>query len=390
MIQITNKADCCGCTACASVCAHHAINMEPDKEGFLYPTLNRNLCTECELCEKVCPILQRKGQELLPNQLQYKALRLKNNELLKRSSSGGAFIAMASYVINQGGIVCGAKYTNTAIVIHEFAETLNDTEEFMGSKYSQSDIRNILPQIKKYLKSGRLVLFTGTPCQVHGLNLYLQKKYDNLITMDLVCHAVPSPLIFKEYINYNSKKLNSPIKAIDMRYKGVYGWGHRFAYRYHLQNGKSIIEPNNIEKWGRLFFSKLIDRPSCHECKFTNYNRCGDLTIADFWDDTNKRPDIYSKEGTSLCLVNSKIGALALEAIKETVILWDISKEESEQPCLLRATPPNTQRDKFWNDYYQKGFKYIYRKYFTDSYYVRFKHLIKRTLITLRLWKKKE
>lgn len=390
MIQITNKADCCGCTACASVCAHHAISMEPDNEGFLYPIINIDLCIECGLCEKVCPILQRKEQKLSPNQLQYKALRIKDTELLNQSSSGGAFIAVASYVIKKGGTICGATYTQTATVIHDFANTIDEAKKFMGSKYSQSDIRGILPQIKEILKTGKLVLFTGTPCQVHGLKLFLKKKYDNLITIDLVCHAVPSPLIFQEYINYCSKKLKSSIKAIDMRYKRSHGWGHNFSYRFHLQNGKTLVDPNSIEKWGRLFFSQLIDRPSCHKCKFTNYNRCSDLTIADFWDDINKRPDIYSKEGTSLCLVNTEKGVDILNAIKDTIILWDISQEESQQPCLLRPTPPNNKREKFWNDYNKRGFKYVYWKYFTDSYYVQFKHMIKHILIILGIWTKKE
>ena len=344
MIQITNKADCCGCTACASVCAHHAITLKSDNEGFLYPIINKDSCIECGLCEKVCPILQRKKQELNPNQLHYKALRIKDTELLNQSSSGGAFIAVASYIIKKGGVICGAKYTKAATVIHGFAETLDEAKKFMGSKYSQSDIQGVFPKIKETLKTGRLVLFTGTPCQVHGLNLFLQKKYNNLFTIDLVCHAVPSPLIFQEYINYCSQKLKSPIESIDMRYKLPYGWGHNFSYRFHLQNGKNLTNPYSVEKWGRLFFSKLIDRPSCHECKFTNYNRCSDLTIADFWDDMNKRPDIYSKEGTSLCLVNTEKGALILNEINDTIALWDISQEESQQPCLLRPTPPNNKR----------------------------------------------
>lgn len=390
MIEVKNKVNCCGCTACTNICPRHAIKMTPDKEGFLYPIVDKDLCIECGLCERVCPILERKDKELLPNQIQYKALRHKDTELLSQSSSGGAFIAIAYYVINNGGIVCGAKYTKTATVIHDFAETLHDVKEFMGSKYSQSNILGIFPQIKSILKTGRLVLFTGTPCQVHGLNLYLQKNYDNLITIDLVCHAVPSPLIFKEYINYCSNKLKVPVEAIDMRYKRPHGWGHYLSYRFHLQNGEYIINPPQIEKWGRLFFSKLIDRPSCHECKFTNYNRCSDLTIADFWDDMNKRPEIYSKDGTSLCLVNTKKGVEILKAIENSVKLWDISQEESKQPCLLMPTPSNIKREKFWSDYEKRGFKYVYWKYFTDSYYKRFKRTIKKTLITFGLWNKKE
>ena len=377
MIQITNPKDCCGCTACASICAHRAISMEPDKEGFLYPIIDVNSCTNCGLCETVCPILQRKGQKLLPNQIQYKALRLKDKRLLMKSSSGGAFIAIATFVIDQGGIVCGAKYTNETVVVHDFAETKREIEEFMGSKYSQSDIRGIFPKIKAYLKAGRLVLFTGTPCQVQGLNLYLRKKYNNLLTADLICHAVPSPLIFKDYISYCSTILGSPIKKIDMRYKEKYGWSHKYAYRFQLKDGTAIVDPKKIENWGKLFFSQLIDRPSCHECKFTNYNRCGDLTIADYWDDNNKRTDIYSREGTSLCLVNTQKGEQILKDIDNTIISWNISKEETEQPRLLRATPVNPQRDEFWKYYLRYGFAKSYKKYFTLSPLNRIKKNVK-------------
>lgn len=388
MIQITDKSQCCGCTACASICAHDAITMQPDKEGFLYPRVDINKCVDCGLCVKVCPVLNRKIVDNTPNQIAYKALRIKDRKLLETSSSGGAFIAVASYVINHGGVVCGAKYTEDAVVIHDFAETLEDVKRFMGSKYSQSDIRGIYRKTKEYLRDGRLVLFTGTPCQVHGLRLYLRKQYENLITVDLICHSVPSPMIFKDYINFCSSKLGGKVNAIDMRYKQTYGWSHRFAYRFHFENGKQTIEPRTVENWGRLFFSRLIDRPSCYECKYTNYNRCGDLTIADFWDDDNFRPDIRSKEGTSLCLVNTEIGIKILKEIQEFVILWNITKEESYQPNLEKPTPMNKRRSSFWKDYYAKGFPFVYRKYFVYSPWVKLKRFVKRTLINSGLLRK--
>lgn len=382
MIQIINKTDCCGCTSCASICAHNAISMVPDETGFLYPVVDKKKCTECKLCEKVCPIIHRKTTDLTPNQIEYIALRIKNKDLLQKSSSGGAFMALSLYILKQGGIICGAKYSDNAKVIHDFAEDKERAEAFMGSKYSQSDIRGIFKKIKLYLQSNRLVLFTGTPCQVHGLKAYLRKKYDNLITVDLVCHAVPSPLIFEQYIKYCSEILGSKITSIDMRCKTPYGWGHKTSYRYHLENGEKIINPDKIEIWNRIFFSKLVDRPSCHDCKYTNYNRCSDITIADFWDDKRNRPDIYSKEGTSLCLINSIQGKEILDNIKDEVEIWTISKKESEQPCLLYPTPSNPKRDIFWKDYHEKGFKYIYMKYFTDSYYVRFKKLLKTLVLS--------
>lgn len=170
MISITDKSECCGCTACASACAHNAITMQPDQEGFSYPITDRDRCTDCGLCEKVCPILSHKAIELKPNQKSLYAARIKDREVLLDSSSGGAFFALAELVIARGGIVCGVEYSPTLEVRHSFAETLNACKRFMGSKYVQSNIEEIFPKMKSYLKDNRYVLFVGTPCQVEGLN----------------------------------------------------------------------------------------------------------------------------------------------------------------------------------------------------------------------------
>lgn len=381
MIQIKDKSQCCGCMACESVCTHKAIIMQPDEEGFLYPSVNSSLCINCGLCDAVCPIIYRnKNVDLSHNPKALYAVRHKDKETLLDSSSGGAFFALAELVINKGGIVCGVEYSPSMEVRHAFAETLDGCRRFMGSKYVQSNLNGIFHQIKSYLKSDRYVLFTGTPCQVEALNLYLKKPYKNLITSDLVCHAVPSPLIFKEYIKFVNKRKNAKLTSIDMRYKRLCGWSHRFSYRYAFDTCKSICDPSDISNWGRLYFSRLIDRPSCHDCKFTNFHRSGDFTLADFWDDAHRRPDLYSSDGTSLFLVNSEKGMSLLSSIKEYLDLWSITPEEAWQPCLEKATMKAPLRDKFWNDYRQKGFSFVYRKYYTDSYKKRIKNNIKKIL----------
>ena len=173
-----------------------------------------------------------------------------------------------------------------------------------------------------------------------------------------------------------------------MRYKRICGWSHRFSYRYSFDNGKNVCDPKNISNWGRLYFSRLIDRPSCHTCKFTNYHRSGDFTIADFWDDQKKRNDLHSKDGTSLLLVNSDKGESLIKEIQSTLNIWPIAQEETWQPCLENPTVKAPKRTDFWNDYHQKGFKHVYRKYFTDSLKKRLKQRIKRIAIFLGLWKK--
>lgn len=370
MIEISRKEDCCGCSACVSICNHNAIQFKQDEEGFLYPVINKDKCVNCGLCDKVCPVKQRKLDSnvcSINTVKEYFALRHKNKETLFKSSSGGAFSLIAEYVLEKGGIVCGVEYSSDGIVRHAFAENVNELEKFRGSKYTQSDIRGIFRSIKKFLKADRLVLFSGTPCQVDGLKRYLMKDYLKLITVDLVCHSIPSPLIYNEYTEYASKILGRKVVGIDMRYKRTYGWSHRFSYRFHFENGRSTVDPFWIVNWGKLFFSELINRPSCGECQYTNLNRPGDFTIADFWDDSHKRPDIYSRDGTSLFLVNTVKGQNIFAELKGVVDCWEITKEEALQPCLVQPTVQNPKRKEFWEYYYKKGFRKTYKKYFVEG-----------------------
>lgn len=329
MISIADKAQCCGCTACASICMHKAITMQPDEEGFLYPIVNLDLCTDCGLCEKSCPIIKRNSVNGVSNQKALYAARHTDRETLLDSSSGGVFWALVEFTLGKKGIVCGVEYSPTMVVRHAFAETVEDCKRFMGSKYVQSDLNDIYPKIKSYLNDNRYVLFIGTPCQVEGLNLYLRKNYETLITADLVCHAVPSPLIFQEYVALINKKMRGKLRAIDMRYKRICGWSHRYSYKYSFDTCKSICDPSNISNWGRLYFSRLIDRPSCHACRFTNFCRSGDFTLADFWDDSEKRPELHSTDGTSLLLVNSDKAFKLIDEFSTALALWPVTQEEA-------------------------------------------------------------
>lgn len=209
MIKLNDKSDCCGCSACYSICSHHAIEFTEDQEGFFYPVLNQNLCVDCGLCEKVCPVIHYKTEPKTENPVIYSVIN-KNAKQYMQSSSGGIFILLCEYIISIGGIVCGALYDKNFVVKHSFARTLDECKAFQDSKYV-SDIRGIYPKIKSILKSNIPVLFSGTPCQVAGLKLYLRKDYNNLYTVDLVCHGVPSPLIFKDYLNFVKVRMKYPI-----------------------------------------------------------------------------------------------------------------------------------------------------------------------------------
>lgn len=201
MIKITNPTDCCGCTACASICNHKAITMQPDTLGFLYPVVDAKKCTDCGLCERVCAFNEHYDQSMNLSQPEAYAARHKDMREIETSRSGAAFIAISDYIIENGGIVYGAGYTEHFRVVHKRAVTKEERNEFKGSKYVQSDLTGVFHQVKEDLKSGKTVLFSGTPCQTAGLNSYVGKKLrENLFLVDIVCHGVPSPYIWRDYL----------------------------------------------------------------------------------------------------------------------------------------------------------------------------------------------
>ena len=362
MICIDNKEDCCGCSACESICSKDAISLMPDTEGFLYPKVNSGVCIDCHLCENICPVIRRDQNHNLNLPLKYFALRIKDKIKLSESSSGGAFTAFAQYVLCHNGIVVGATYSDKMLVKHIFVNREEDLWKLRGSKYVQSDLHGVFRSVRDMLKENKLVLFSGTPCQVEGLKLFLRKDYHNLITIDLICHAVVSPRIFKDYICYLRNKFGKDIRWMNMRDKTLVGWSHRFVLKTSFNDGSCAYDDNYIP-WGDIFGSHVANRPSCHQCRFTNYSRPGDVTIADFWDDRNLRPEIHSAEGTSVCLVNSEKGLCLLNNIRDYVEMWKITKDEAWQPCLESPTLAHEKRDEFWEVYLKSGFMKAYRKF---------------------------
>ena len=236
MIKINNPADCCGCTACASICAHDAITMEPDALGFLYPKVDELRCVECGLCEKVCQFNDQYDTSLnLPKPIAY-AARHKDMDEVMKSRSGAAFVAISDYVLEQGGVVYGAGYTDHFRVVHKRAATKEERDEFRGSKYVQSDLTGVFQKVKTDLKNGLTVLFSGTPCQTSGLNSYVGKKLRNkLILVDIVCHGVPGPYLWRDYLSYIENKQGDEIILVNFRDKGIFGWkAHKESFIFKM------------------------------------------------------------------------------------------------------------------------------------------------------------
>lgn len=234
MIRITNPADCCGCTACASICTHDAITMQPDTLGFLYPKVDETLCTNCGLCEKVCAFNNSYDKSHNLDKPIVYAARHKNIHEVETSRSGAAFIALSDYIIERGGVIYGAGYTDHFRVVHKRATTKEERNEFKGSKYVQSDLSTVFRQIKKDLQDGLVVLFSGTPCQTAGLNSFIGKRLrKNLILVDIVCHGVPGPYLWRDYLSFLEKKYGSTICWVNFRDKQEYGWAaHRESFKF--------------------------------------------------------------------------------------------------------------------------------------------------------------
>lgn len=305
MINIVDKIDCCGCGSCAQICPKQCIALAEDKEGFLYPHVDLGKCIGCGLCKKVCPCIQtdtfRKTRPL-------KALACKNpdKDIQLNSSSGGIVSLLAQKVIEQGGFVFGAKFNEEWGVVHGYTSDMEGLLAFRGSKYVQSRIGDSYRQAKGKLDDGSLVLFIGTPCQIKGLYCFLQKDYENLLTIDLVCHGVGSPKVWRTYLKQYFS--NVKIKTVEHRNKTL-GWeNYCLKVTYEGKDGNFSCSCENLRKnpYLRGFIRNIFIRPSCTNCISKGFKSGSDFTCGDFWGVKNTYPDLYDKDGVSLLTLNSE------------------------------------------------------------------------------------
>lgn len=359
--ETNRKEECYGCKACEQICPKKSIKMKCDREGFWYPKINMDTCVKCNLCRKVCPYNEKSFKINTLNKSLAFATINKNEIVRESSTSGGMFSNISDYILENNGIIFGVELDDNGVVKHSIAVNKKERDKFKGSKYVQSDIQKSYIKAKEYLNSDKLVLFTGTPCQIAGLYSYLGKDYDNLITCDIVCHGVPSPKVFNDYYNFMKKKYRSNISTLNFRDKSN-GW-KTGTLKIKFNTGKEYSEVWNNDKYYRLFFSHRILRASCHECRFTKLHRESDITIGDFWGIENCKPNMFDNKGTSLVLINTKKGISLFENIKEEIIFEECRLEDVMQPNLKRPAMPSVDREKFFNDYEKKGFKYVIKVY---------------------------
>ena len=334
--------------------------MQPDEEGFLYPVCDLSLCTDCHLCEQVCPIIDRDSRKPDTAPSKVFALHNKNTEIWHSSSSGGAFAGMVENFLNQNGIIYGAEYNECQVVVHCGETTTDGALKFRGSKYVQSDMRGIYEKIRLQLRVGIPVLFSGTPCQVEGLKQFLIKPYDNLFTVDILCHGVPSPKIFADYVKFVKKYSMGHLSGIFMKDK-TFGWGYQDTRLFFHEGSTEFNSPLSCI-WNKIFYEHIVNRPSCHQCRFTNFHRSGDFSIGDFWGIEKSHPEFFSSLGVSLLMINTTKGEKYWERIKHKFEYIESNMCECLQPVLQCSQPESSERVLFWNDYKKFGFEKVIRK----------------------------
>lgn len=352
MIEIKDKRDCCGCAACVQICPKHCISLKDDTEGFLYPLVNKNTCIDCKLCEHVCPCINQNEskQPLLIN-----ATFNKNEKERIESSSGGLFSVFARYILDEGGVIFGARFDEQWNVIHDYAEDLKGLSTFRGSKYVQSNIGDTYKKAQSFLKSGRKVLFSGTPCQIAGLNKFLRKQYDNLLTIEVVCHGVPSPSAWKSYLDYINPQ-HRLIKNINLRDKS-HGW-KRYSYLIEAEDIILVSDYASSSLYLKGFSLNLTIRPSCYKCPAKEFKSAADVTLADCWG--VEKLDYYDDDkGISIVICNSTKAISILQKLGLTTIQVDYEFVKKYNPAIYLSSRHPYCRHLFWQLFPKHGIQSV-------------------------------
>lgn len=365
MVSVNDKVTCCGCEACAQICPKNAINMVADMEGFLYPKVNYDLCINCGCCDKVCPMQNELDKK--PIVASY-AVQTKNEHVREISTAGGAFYIIAEQIIRDGGIVWGAIIDTDNTVRHVSIERVEDIEPLCMSKYVQSRIGDVYKKIKDSLKK-RKVLFVGTPCQCAGLVTYLQRKPENLVLIDFLCHGVPSPKVWDKY----SQEMKNMYSAKDFQFRNkIYGYD-KTGVAFKADDGtlihSSISDQNEVKFMLKAFFAEICSRPSCHSCRFKGYERVTDITLGDLWHIGRYNPKMDDNKGTTFVAVHTEIGENLVASAERVVIDRVPYKEYSKDDGvnLLCSMSANSRRESFFSELDEKSLAYLYDIYLSEK-----------------------
>lgn len=346
-----DNINCCGCGSCFNICPVNSITMITDSEGFKQPLIDSSKCISCRKCEMVCPILNSPSTS--NNTKNFAAISL-NIETRLKSSSGGVFPELANEIINNNGYICGAIYDKDFQVVHIISNQKEYIKKMQGAKYSQSDSWTCFKKIKHLLDMNYPVLFIGTPCQVAGLKTFLGQDYETLITVDMICHGVPSPIIWKHYVNERNSidEPTSKINNINLRSKKS-GWS---KYKYSVEfiyNNKTYISLQCNDIFMKGFTNNLYLRRSCSDCKFKGIERCSDITLGDYWGVWDYSPELDDNNGTSVVMIHTEKGNKIWNMIKNNLFSISIKGENflDQNPSALEPSSPHKNRSKFFNKY---------------------------------------
>ena len=388
-VLFNHKDECCGCSACQAVCPADAITMKRDSEGFLYPVINEELCVRCGKCTTVCPFSADSREkhssckaDRFPEPATY-AVWHRDLSVRMASRSGGIFTALSDAVLSEGGVIYGCVLTDRLEAVHIRAENAQDRDRMRGSKYIQSNMMRNFRAVKKDLEAGRKVLFSGTSCQIAGLRRFLHKEYDSLLCVDVVCHGVPSPLVWKKYLKWQENVNGAKTVSADFRNKKDFGWKDHVESLF-LSDGRQV----DSRVFTTMFYGHCILRPCCYKCPYKDVMHPGDITIADYWGIEKAAPSFFDNRGTSLVLVNTPKGEEVFQDVKSRLSFCETRIEDSMQPPLIEPFPEPEEREAFWQDFSAKPFRSLVRKYGTLPFKVRLKRRVRHIRRRLQIWKK--
>lgn len=378
MIQIENKEKCSGCTACYAVCPKQCIEMKADEEGFRYPIVDTEKCIQCGTCENVCPILNPVKEMLTPQ----KAFLVQHRDDRVRldSSSGGAFTAIASYVLSKGGVVFGAAYHEHFQVRHCYVEKADELWKFRNSKYVQSDMEDCFRRARKFLEAGRWVCFSGTPCQIEGLNRFLKKPYEKLVLVDVVCHGIPSPLIWNRYLEYQRMEEQRPD---NIRFRDKF-YGYKYSTMSLIKDGRNIYHSGSqLDPMLRAFFTDICDRPSCYACPFKKRYRVSDMTIWDCFSVYDFDKALDDDKGTTRVLCHTEKAASIIQEITDTARCKEVEVERlvSGVKEMFESVPINLRRENFFHDAVRMDGTELFNKYYPINAKAKIKTVLRKALL---------
>ena len=359
--------------------------MDEDAEGFRYPKVDQATCIDCGLCEKVCPIIRVKPETPKPQRAYL--LQHKDERILKESTSGGAFTAIATYVIEQGGVVFGASLNEDNEVRHIGVERAEDLGAFRNSKYVQSLVGDAYKQTLSLLKTGRMVCFSGTPCQVEGLLSFLRRPYANLLTVDVVCRAVPSPKVLRRYMEWQAKGYGARPEGLKFRDKSFYGY--KYSNLSFRAGGRVYHAGIETDAYLRSFFSGVNVRPSCYACRFKKRFRVSDLTLWDCFEPQRFAPRMDNDRGVTRVLAHSPKGMDVMEAIKPSAFVVEHDPDAIVQGVkeLVRSTDGNERREAFFADLDVLTPDKLFAKYFPITLKARAERALRLLMLRLGLYK---